>query len=80
MIGLNFQRCEYDVCVYFRNEISGNTIYLLLYVDNKLLTSNDLKDLIHIKQLLKPKFERKDLGKANKILSMKISRNREKGE
>lgn len=55
-------------------------IYLLLYVYDILFASKYFRDLMHFKQLLKTKFEMKDLGKENKIIRMKISRNKKEGE
>ena len=45
-------------------------IFLLLYVDDILLTVNDTDLLIETKQLLFSHFDMKDLGKASYVLGI----------
>lgn len=71
---LKFERCEYDAYFYLRKERSGNMIYLLLYVNDVLLASKEMKDLVHFKTLLKSEFEMKDMRSAKKILGMELKR------
>ena len=40
---LNFQRCNFDCCVYFKRVNKGDLFYLILYVDNMLLACRDMK-------------------------------------
>lgn len=47
-------------------------MYFLLYMDDMLLTSKDIDDIRHFKELLKSKFEMKDLGSAKRKLGMEI--------
>ena len=53
-------------------------VYLLLYVDGMIIASKDKIEVDRIKQQLHDKFEIKDLGSANRILGMEITRD-EKG-
>ncbi|KAG8480295.1 hypothetical protein CXB51_024758 [Gossypium anomalum] len=55
-------------------------IYLLLYVDDMLIASKSQKEIDKLKALLNEEFEMKDLGKAKKILSKDISRDRQRGK
>ncbi|KAK3006364.1 hypothetical protein RJ639_016617 [Escallonia herrerae] len=52
----------------------GSHIYLLLYVDEMLITAKSMSNVNDLKEQLKRKFEMKDLGAAKRILGMKIQR------
>lgn len=54
-------------------------VYLLLYVDDILIASESQYEIYKIMKLLSSEFEMKDLDCANKILGMKITRDRKKG-
>ena len=55
--------------------MSGNSmIYLLLYVDDMLIAANNITEINILMKLLSKEFDMKDLGVANKILGMEISR------
>ena len=57
--------------------VSGSQyIFLVLYVDDILLTANDTNLLVETKQLLFSHFDMKDLGKASYVLGIQILRNR----
>ncbi|KAH9696398.1 hypothetical protein KPL71_023151 [Citrus sinensis] len=73
---LNFQKSSYDCCVYFRKTYGEEVIYLVLYVDDMLLASKNMKLFDLLKQKLRVKFDMKDLGPAKKILGVEIIRNR----
>ena len=71
MIKIKYNRCEYDNCVYFKQ--NDDLTYLVLYVDNMLIA---VRNKIHIQKLkaqLKKEFNMKDLGEVKKILGMKIT-------
>lgn len=53
MENLEFHTGEFDACLYHRREMNRNTIYMLLYVDEILLASKDIDDVLHIKSLFK---------------------------
>ncbi|KAL9252945.1 Retrovirus-related Pol polyprotein from transposon TNT 1-94-like protein [Drosera capensis] len=67
-----------DDCIY--HKFSGSKhFFVVLYVDDILLTSNDI-DLLHeTKRFLSKKFEMKDLGNASFVLAIQIHRDRLKG-
>ena len=55
--------------------MSGNSmIYLLLYVDDMLIASNNITEINILRKLLSNEFDMKDLGVAKKILGMEILR------
>ncbi|MCO5598957.1 hypothetical protein L7F22_053056 [Adiantum nelumboides] len=53
-------------------------IMLILYVDDMLIAGHSKKDIANLKTKLKSKYEMKDLGEANHILGMHITRDRKK--
>ena len=74
---MGFEKSEYDSCVYFKNRDEANVVYLLLYVDNILISSPDKEEIQKVKNMLVKSFEIKDMGCAHRILGMDIQRNRE---
>ena len=60
-------------CVF--HKFSGSKhIFLILYVDDILLTTNDNEILHETKRFLSKKFEMKDLGEASFVLRIQIYR------
>ena len=51
--------------------------FYLFYVDDILLTGNDLDIIQKTKSWLNSKFEMKDMGEASYVLGIKITRDRE---
>ena len=75
MISQRYTRSKFDNCVYFLRLHDRYFLYLLLYVDDMLITSNNVEEIEKLKTQLNQKFEMKDLGK--KILGMEITKHRE---
>ena len=66
-----------DECIYLK--YSGSKyIFLVLYVDDILLATNDLNLLRNTKNFLSNTFEMKDLGNAPLVLGIQIYRDRSK--
>jgi len=74
MIKNGYNRCEYDSCVYFKQ--NNDLTYLLLYVDNMLIATRNKTHIQKLKAQLKKEFNMKNLEEAKKILGMKITRDR----
>ena len=67
-----------DDCVY--HKFSGSKhIFLVLYVDDILLATNDIGMLHDTKRFLSKNFEMKDLGNASFVLGIEIHRDRSQG-
>ena len=67
-----------DDCIY--HKLSGSKhIYLVLYVDDILLATNNIGLLHETKLFLSKKFEMKDLGDASLVLGVQIHRDRSRG-
>ena len=61
-------------------KVSGsNYIFLVLYVDDILVATNDTDLLVETKQLLFNHFDMKDLGKTFYVLGIQILRDRPSG-
>ncbi|CAM8884628.1 unnamed protein product [Rhodiola kirilowii] len=70
MLTLGFTRSRYDTCMYMKVGKSDSHILGLLYVDDILLMSHSIIAIADVKEL------KKLFDKAQKILGMKIIRNR----
>ena len=77
MISLGFKRSKYDTCLYHKFS-KKNPLYVLLYVDDILLISSLKSAIVEVKNDLKKFLDMKDFGPAQKILGIKITRDRNK--
>ncbi|KAG9458112.1 hypothetical protein H6P81_002620 [Aristolochia fimbriata] len=67
-----------DQCIY--QKVSGSKIYfLVLYVDDILLATNDKGILQQVKQFLSTHFDMKDMGDASYVIDIKIHRDKHQG-
>ena len=67
-----------DNCLY--HKVSGSKIcYLVLYMDDILLATNDVGTLYEVKQFLSKSFDMKDMGEASYVIGIKIPRERSRG-
>ena len=65
-------------CIYHKvNE--SKICYLVLYVDDILLATNDVGTLYEVKQFLAKNFDMKDMGEASYVIGRKIHRERSRG-
>ena len=70
-----FEENVMDNCIY--HKVSGSKIcYLVLYVDNIFLATNDLGTLHEVKQFLSKNFDMKDMGESSYVIGIKIHRER----
>ena len=67
-----------DNCIYAKFK-SGKYIFLILYVDDILLASNDVSLLLETKKYLSSNFDMKDLDEASYVLGIEIHRDRKNG-
>lgn len=71
LTGKGFVRSKTDMCLY--TNITGlNKTYLLLYVDDILVTSSDTKYISYLKTEMAACFKTKDLGLVSQYLGVKI--------
>jgi Reverse transcriptase (RNA-dependent DNA polymerase) len=67
-----------DECIYHKFSES-KFVFLVLYVDDILLASNDKNMMYETKKFLFKHFDMKDLGETSYVLGLKIHRDRNKG-
>ena len=75
---LGFSRSLYDSCVLVKRQKGKAPTYLLLYVDDMLISGADADEIKMVKAQLKSEFEMKDLRIARRILGIDIVRDRSK--
>ena len=73
MITNGFMINECDKCVYIKDTENGYVI-LCLYVDDILIIRSDDKMIKSTKNMLNSRFDMKDMGLADVILGIKITR------
>lgn len=72
-----FERFKADQCVYY---LPGEMFYIAAYVDDLILFSKNATLKEKMKNHLAYKFEMKDLGAAENLLGMRITRDRVQGK
>ena len=75
LLDLDFASLHSDSCVYVKHA-GSNVIYVLVYVDDLLLATNDMAQLNATKAALSSRFDMKDMGEAHFILGVQITRDR----
>ena len=73
IISFGFIINEFDKCVYYKVN-SNDCVVLCLYIDDILLFGNNLRIVNETKSFLSKKFEMKDMGEANVILGLRLTR------
>jgi len=63
-----------DRCIYHKVNKS-KIIFLVLYVDDILLATNDFRMLHEVKQFLSKNFDMKDMGETTYVIDIEIHRN-----
>jgi len=71
----NFLKGDTNHYYYFKRYVDLYVI-LLIYIDDMLIAGPDMARIEDLKVRLSERFEMKDPGSANKILGMKIIRDR----
>jgi hypothetical protein len=76
---LKYNRCTTDNCVYVKKSKTGRDMYLLLFVDDILMSydASDVGEYEHDVALMSREFDLKQLGDAVWFLGMKITRDRQ---
>ena len=67
-----------DQCIY--QKVNGSKIcFLMLYMNDILLATNDKGLLYEVKQFLSKNFDMKDMGEASYVIGIKIHGERSRG-
>src|SRR4051812_20001134 len=80
MARISFIRSQFDHCVYFQFRPGNSFVILLLYMDDILIASNNVKYVMRLKAELNKEFDMKDLGVVSRILRIDIQRDRNKSK
>ena len=75
---VSFSKSDEDHCLFTKTARDGSPVFLIIYVDDMLLSSRHTGELIELVRKLQLKFAMKDLGSTRHILGMKISRHRDR--
>ncbi|GAA0170423.1 hypothetical protein LIER_40958 [Lithospermum erythrorhizon] len=78
MVQHGFKRTLMDHCVFVKKLTDADFLILLLYVDDMLIVGKNIAMINDLKTKLSTSFEMKDLGKAEHILGMQITRDKNK--
>ena len=73
---VGFSKSDEDHCLFTNTTQDGSPIFLIIYVDDMLLSGQHTRELAELFQKLRLKFSMKDLSPTRHILGMKISQNR----
>ncbi|KAK4342514.1 hypothetical protein RND71_038330 [Anisodus tanguticus] len=73
LLSKGFAINEYDKCVYTKGN-SDSFVMICLYVDDMLITGSSPRVILETKNMLKQCFDMKDMGIADVILGIKISK------
>lgn len=73
---INLKRSAYDYCLY-TGSVDNTKVYIILYVDDLLITGENKKSINKVKQMLSDRFRMKDLGCVKQYLGIDIDYNRE---
>lgn len=69
-----FSSSSYDSALFVRKAAHG-IIFVLLYVDDRIITEDDINGISDLKAFLRKQFEMKDLGTLSSFLGLEISSN-----
>ena len=75
LVRMDFTPLDSDHCVYVRRQ-GDDVLYIVLYVDDLLLIGSSLVEVKQLKVDLSARFEMTDLGEAEYVLGLQITRNR----
>jgi hypothetical protein len=73
---LNFKHFNFDDATLFVKKVGKNVVYLVVYVDDLLITKNNERYITSIKKELKKGFEMTDLGHLHYYLGIKVTQNK----
>ncbi|XP_057996557.1 uncharacterized mitochondrial protein AtMg00810-like [Hevea brasiliensis] len=69
---LGFSSSSFDSAIFIRKTYKGYTL-LLLYVDDMIITGDDLQGVKEVQNFLYTQFEMKDLGRLSYFLGLEVS-------
>lgn len=73
---LGFKSCNKDVYLYTWHT-NGYLFLLAIYVDNLVIASKFMEQIVELKGHLQKKFSLKSIGEIDYVFKLKVERNRE---
>ena len=71
-----YTQAQADHTLFFKHKVGKVTI-LIVYVEDIIITGDDIEEIVRVKKGLASEFEMKDLGKLQYFLGMEIARSQE---
>lgn len=71
---ISFASLLSDPGIFTNGKVIISRLTLAVYVDNLLIVGKYEKDIVYVKQLLKTRFEVKDLGEIQVIIDIQVKR------
>lgn len=73
----DYHQSQADHTMFYKHSTKGKIAVLIVYVDDIILTGDDIEELARLKKKLAEDFEIKDLGVLKYFLSMEFARSKE---
>jgi len=70
-LNIGFKHCEYDHSIYILHD-NGDTLIIVIYVDDLITTGNNLDLLLRLKRQLADTFDMIDIGFLHYFLSLQV--------
>ena len=77
MIALGYKQSQGDHSLFVRHFDSGGVIALLVYVDDMIVTSNDVGEMNNLKQCLLKEFDIKELERLKYFLDIEVAHSKQ---
>ena len=74
LCGMQYKQCNGDHTLFYRH-LGRKITVLAVYVDDIIITGDDEREIIRLKENLSKEFEVKDLGQLRYFLGIEIARN-----
>ncbi|RVX07414.1 Retrovirus-related Pol polyprotein from transposon RE1 [Vitis vinifera] len=76
VLKLGYKQGQVDHTLFVKKSHAGKMAILIVYVDDIILSGNDMEELQNLKKYLSEEFEVKDLGNLKYFLGMEVARSR----
>ncbi|RVW44659.1 Retrovirus-related Pol polyprotein from transposon RE1 [Vitis vinifera] len=76
VLKLGYKQGQADHTLFVKKSHTGKMAILIVYVDDIILSGNDMEELQNLKKYLSEEFEVKDLGNLKYFLGMEVARSR----
>ena len=78
MKSMNYIQSQGDHTLFVKHSKDGKVIALIVYVDDIIVTGDDLEEMGRLKEKLAREFEIKDLGRLKYFLGIEVARSKER--